>query len=409
MFKFLRLENYKSHENSLIHFDRGVNVIFGMSQAGKTNFLKALRLLASNRPLGGKFFSDFAGDKGETKITLGLEGSEDISLLKEIRVTEDDKKVIKTMYKIGDVPFSSPKDQVPDRIVAALNISELNIQRQFDPPFLVTSSGGDIAKTINRLTKLEEVDDWVSELTSEINAENRDIVRMESEAKALVQELEIYKDVDETEKAISELQANSGSIAKLLLQQNALDKMLIQFEEAVRSLEPLEEFLLAERYIIKAEKIQIEIDLFNSLQADLNRYKELSDTILEKKSILNDLSVSDSELESSEFDTVVYDSLKTACHRLSSCLEELEVLEGYLQAEKYAVKAEKIDAEISVFFNFKQQLRIYEEVAEVGEKKELRLSEAKIEYVNKLKEVKKCPICLADINVECIKEIEAAL
>jgi hypothetical protein len=106
---------------------------------------------------------------------------------------------------------------------------------------------------------------------------------------------------------------------------------------------------------------------------------------------------------------VVYDSLKTACHRLSSCLEELEVLEGYLQAEKYAVKAEKIDAEISVFFNFKQQLRIYEEVAEVGEKKELRLSEAKIEYVNKLKEVKKCPICLADINVECIKEIEAAL
>lgn len=410
MFRFLDIENFQSHEKTRIDFDKGVNVIFGLSQAGKTAITRAMRLLIDNRPLGGKFFSDFAGDKGDTKITLGLDGSQDISIIKSIRIDKDgDKKVTKTSYTIGEMEFSSPKDQVPDQVTAALNVSELNIQRQFDPPFLVSSSGGEIAKTINRITRLEEVDDWVSELTSEINTGNRDIGRMEQEVKSLIQEIEIYKDIDETEKVISDLQSSVGMIAKLLVQKNDLDKMLVQFEDVTRELEVLRDFLLAERYVKKAESHQRDIDSFEDMESLIFEYDRLTDIIDLENLGLKDLVSIDGKLKASEFDTMKYDILSRLCGEGSANFSRLEGLGKALLVEKIILKAEKLHEEITVFYDMRGRLRVYEQSLDDEGKKADFLMVAKNKYISMLKEIKKCPTCFSDIDVKHLKAIGASL
>jgi len=410
MFRFLKIEKFQSHDDTLISFDKGVNVIFGLSQAGKTAITRAMRLLIDNRPLGGKFFSDFAGDKGETKITLGLEGSNDISVIKSIKVNKDgDKQVTKTAYTIGETEFSSPKDQVPDQVVAALNLSELNIQRQFDPPFLVSASGGEIAKTINRITRLEEVDDWVSELTSEINAGNRDVVRMEQEAKSLIQEIEIYKDIEETDKIISDLQSAVGMIAKLLIQKNDLDKMLVQFEDVTKELEALRDFLLVERYVKKAESHQRDIDFYEEIESLIGEYDLLTNTINLDNLDLKDLVVIDVGLRASEYDESGYIYLNQIYDTAIKCNKELEILEKILPVEKIILKAEKLNEGITIFYDMRNKLRVYEQAVDDEEQKADFLVTAKKKYMDILKKIKKCPTCFAPMNVEHLKEIEKSL
>lgn len=410
MFKFFDISNFQSHEKTRIEFAKGVNVIFGLSQAGKTAITRAMRLLIDNRPLGGKFFSDFAGDKGDTKITLGLEGNQDISIIKSIKINKDGgKQVTKTVYTIGETEFSSPKDQVPDQVTAALNLSELNIQRQFDPPFLVSASGGEIAKTINRITRLEEVDEWVSELTSEINAGNRDVVRMEQEAKSLIQEIEIYKDIDETEKVVSELQASVGMIAKLLIQKNDLDKMLVQLEDVTRELEKLEDILKVERYVKKAESYQNSISCFEDMELLIGQHERLTDIIDVENLGLKDLVAIDEKLKATEYDTTEYDVLSRLYEDGTVNSLRLEDLGKALLAEKIILKAEKLDGEIMAFAEMRNVLYEHEQIADVEESKRIAYEMAKKKYMKVLLDTKKCPTCFSVMDSKHLKEIGASL
>lgn len=279
MLKKLQIENFQSHENTVIDFDPKVNVIFGMSQSGKTAILRALRLLVANRPLGGRFFSDSAGEGGETKVTLTLDDGREVGIVKRIRAKDGKKEVVEGQYRIGDAVFSATKDQVPDQIANALNVSELNIQHQFDAPFLIAGSPGEIARTINTITKLENVDAWISNLTSEINQTNRDIVRMEEEAKSIMQELQQYAGIDDLEEVVGNLVSVDKELSSLRRSCADLDDFLEEYEKAAREHDKLVEFLSAERYLKKAEKIQVEIQRYYALRDALREYENEEDKI----------------------------------------------------------------------------------------------------------------------------------
>jgi len=55
MIKYLQIQNFQSHKDSLLEFDPGVNVIVGSSDSGKTAVIRALRWLVWNRPSGDAF------------------------------------------------------------------------------------------------------------------------------------------------------------------------------------------------------------------------------------------------------------------------------------------------------------------------------------------------------------------
>ena len=61
MIQSLQINNFQSHKYSVMELHKGVNVIIGPSDSGKTTILRALRWLVWNRPSGDAFRSDWGG------------------------------------------------------------------------------------------------------------------------------------------------------------------------------------------------------------------------------------------------------------------------------------------------------------------------------------------------------------
>jgi exonuclease SbcC len=182
MIKKLIIENFQSHEKTELNLDPGVNIITGASQAGKTAILRALYWLLHNRPSGDRIRSNFA--KGATKVMIETSEGDSIWHVKDDKINS---------YALGNEVFDKIGRDIPDMVQRALRISELNVQKQLDEPFLVTSSAGEVAKTINRITRLEMVDNWVTDLTQNINSINREKERLEAEIESSIEKIKSYR------------------------------------------------------------------------------------------------------------------------------------------------------------------------------------------------------------------------
>lgn len=182
MIKKLIIENFQSHEKTELNLDPGVNIITGVSLSGKTAILRALYWLLYNRPSGDKFRSKFA--VGSTKVMIETTEGDQIWHVKDEKVNS---------YAMGDNVFDKIGKEIPDMVQRALRVSELNVQKQLDEPFLITSSAGEVAKTINRITRLEMVDNWVTDLTQTINSINREKERLETDIEASGEKIKAYR------------------------------------------------------------------------------------------------------------------------------------------------------------------------------------------------------------------------
>jgi DNA repair protein SbcC/Rad50 len=153
MIKQLNIQNFQSHKDTSLAFDSGVNVITGKSDSGKTAIIRALRKLIWNRPGGESFCSHWGGDT-------------------EIRLYADPDYVSRTVgkdnrYQLNETKFSAFGQSVPEEIIKALNINEVNLQMQFDQPFLITETPGAVAQHFNQVAHLEKIDQSIKQIRSE--------------------------------------------------------------------------------------------------------------------------------------------------------------------------------------------------------------------------------------------------
>lgn len=376
MFKSLTIKNFKSHEDTKIEFDSGVNVIQGLSFTGKTNVLRALRLLLENRPQGAHYFSDFAGDKGITEIGLELFDKTAVTLEKSIHINKKGEKVLDgSIYQItgsklleNDWSSAAPSSGIPDQIDQVLNMSELNMQKQFDQPFLVSSSSGEVARIVNKITKLENVDEWISDVTSQINQSQRDVNRLSGEVEFEILVLKKYDGIEETKKIIQRLEKIDADLKNLQRRFLLLDKTLMQLEETYKKIDKLQEYLLAERYIKKAEALEKNIAIQADFQVRIKNW-QLYVSLIEK-------------------------------HEKS--LLELKILVD---------KLDSIDLQTLVFNHdgLKKKLSIFESLLDKVKEFDLDIQNNKEKYVALVKDSKICPICFSVIDEQQLRKIEEAL
>jgi exonuclease SbcC len=348
MIKKLVIENFQSHEKTELNLDPGVNVITGVSQSGKTAILRALYWLFHNRPSGERIRSHFA--KGATKVMIETSEGDSIWHVK------DDKY---NSYAIGDNLFDKIGKDVPDMVQRALRISELNVQKQLDEPFLVTSSAGEVAKTINRITRLEMVDNWVSDLTSKINSINREKERLEAEIEASKNKIKSYrvlvplqpildraKEIDERLDKLNELKSKITYLTSDIDDKSAA---FIKFETLRSSLSGI---------LDAAEKINTEIEKLSERAKVARSAIKAHRTLLKQKGAL--------EL----IEKVV-------------ALEESKV--SLSQKSKIITEAQtKLD-----YFQKADQLRKH----------------SKAQLLDALKQTKTCPTCLQPIDDKAIKKL----
>lgn len=144
MIDSIHLKNFQAHADTTLVFDKGVNVIVGRSDQGKSSIIRALRWVATNRPSGDAFIKN---GESETTVTLTVDGKS---------ITRTKGKGTNS-YTLDGVEYKALRSDVPSEIAELLNFGIANIQTQHEQYFLLQSSAGEVAKTINRIADLDSV------------------------------------------------------------------------------------------------------------------------------------------------------------------------------------------------------------------------------------------------------------
>jgi len=219
MLKSIVIKNFQSHKKTIIRLTKGVNFIVGRTQAGKTAILRALGLVINNRPSGGRFVRH-----GENTTSVTVKTYEGNTV--KIKKTPTER-----IYYVNKRKFRKFGTKVPEEVTQVLRMSSINIQSQLDPPFLVTSSGGEITKTINRITKSEKVDKWIQSLTRDINDLKSEEETLDEEIKGIKKELQSLEFVDSTAIKIKEGKRTLSKRVRVVKKWDDIKTLIADYKE----------------------------------------------------------------------------------------------------------------------------------------------------------------------------------
>lgn len=150
------IRNFQSHKETVLELSPTVNSLEGVSDSGKSAVLRSLLWCLTNKPDGVAFASNWAKDrKGKLKEDVRVS----IDNITRFR-TADTNGYIRYVPGKDPQTYEALKGTVPPDIESAINIGNVNIQRQMDPPFLLSSTPGDAARYVNELIGLVEIDSY---------------------------------------------------------------------------------------------------------------------------------------------------------------------------------------------------------------------------------------------------------
>lgn len=184
----VELHNFLSHRHSVIHLHELNNIFVGASDSGKSAFIKGIKWCRWNRPLGDDFYSwpEVRDDKDKdmwVKVTMT-----------DHVVTR--KKGKQEEYILDGVSFKAFGTNVPQEIVKAFNIEEVNWQNQLDSHFLLNLSAGDAATYFNKVAKLDAIDRGTNSINSSIRELTSDIKYKTEQETKLISNISIYPDIE---------------------------------------------------------------------------------------------------------------------------------------------------------------------------------------------------------------------
>lgn len=182
------LKNFQAHKDTTIQFDRGLNIIVGESNNGKTSILRGILWAIDNQPLGNDFI--MAGEN-DCSVTINFSDGTYIKRGRtvkdtgyyEIRYIDDNGKYIDQTYRgfTNAVPVEVANvHQMPKVNITKDIETHLNVLSQLDGPFLLTESPLVKASAIGRITGTHVIDAAIKESNKTIQS-NRKLVKSYSE------------------------------------------------------------------------------------------------------------------------------------------------------------------------------------------------------------------------------------
>ena len=326
MIKSLSIRNYQSHEKTDLEFHEGVNIIIGPSDSGKTAIIRALRFLIYNRPNGNSMRSNWGGD---TSVSI---------------CTDKDwisrKKGKEEQYLLNSSVFTAFKSEIPQEIIEALNMTDINIQRQLDDPFLLgeSYSPGDVAKHFNKVANLDKIDlatqnigSWIKNLTQTLNFRKEELEKNQESLKEFeyLDTFEIELEVLEQKQTLwtsritysNSLLKLTNNIALVNTQINQYD-VLLDCEHLLNDV--LKKIDKRSTMISNRRKLLSTISNVNDIQSDIDNQKNL---LVFEDQVTNLLDQHEK----------IYELTKKK-DRLKNLLSEISQVESHILSKKYDLK-----------------------------------------------------------------------
>jgi len=359
MLKKLLIKNFRTHEDVALDFHPGVNVIWGIGGSGKTNLLRAIDWVVTNKPKYENVHSHFTNDP-ETSVTLVMDNG--VAVL--AKTPKKNEYVLD--YKSS---FSYTGATVPIPIAHLLNITEVNVNKQLDPHFLITSTPGDVGKTINRITKIEKIDEWISSLTTMSNKSKWSLDSTQEEIEVLEHELKHFDGIEELEQEIDLYQS-------IDLQINSIKEDIRYIKHTSSLLEQLQDRLDS-----------IEIDI-TDIAHHMAEFDQLVKTCQDKKQTFVDVTRKVKQ----------YRSLLSKKHNIEEIVSSINLDEIVDTITELKIRHEAM-TQLNLY------IRMYEQETYLNN----RMDNLKSEYISAVKKLGTCPICQNTISPKHIKELEATL
>ena len=186
MISKVRIRNFQSHRNTELEFNKGLNVIIGPTDSGKTALIRALKWVITNRPGGDSFRSHWGG---ETEVGITIDGK---AIARRKSNTENS-------YAMNENLFKAFGQDVPEEIQQALKMNEVNLQQQMDSPFLLSETPGAVALHFNKVAKLDVIDKALNNVQSNIREITQTITYTEKTIKEKIQDLTKFENLNSLE------------------------------------------------------------------------------------------------------------------------------------------------------------------------------------------------------------------
>jgi len=293
MIQSIRLQYYQGHIDSTFTFDKGVNALIGITDAGKTACVRAIRSVMFNKPRGTKFINHKAFVDGkQVKDCV-------ITLQTDKHLVEKRRGASKNSYTLDGVEYNVVKSSVPDEIKEALNFEDINIQFQLNLPFLLTESSGEVARTMNKIVKLDDIDETQKNINGYRLKLNRDETSLLYEIKQLI--------VDAQELDYTEIEKTVETVELLEDKKTNLDEKIDLIKSCIYDIIDIDEVLEAEEAILACEK---KID---KICEEYEEHKRLSTKVNDLRDFIYDITDIDEYIEEKrwvyEIDVQVLDTL----------------------------------------------------------------------------------------------------
>ena len=273
MIKSIELKNFQSHKDTRLDFHPGVNVIVGSSRSGKTAILRALNWNRYNKPAGLAFNSYWNRDKKKQPIDAfsSTVEFEDVSIDRN-RSSEFNG------YISEDKRYEALGQGIPEDVEMLWNMSEVNIQKQFDTPFLISESAAEVARFFNKTIHLDKIDVVLSNAESKRRKLNSSILENTKMKESLETEIAEMGWIDDVELMIAVAEAKQECI---LSKNDTIQKLTDALEvidaeyKKLRSIPKNLDRVLKDMASAEAldSKIEIKIDVEANLHAFLETVK----------------------------------------------------------------------------------------------------------------------------------------
>lgn len=271
MIEKIEIHNFQSHKATVLELDAKVNTLQGNSDCGKSAVLRALQWLIFN-PAGDYFISDWAR-KGKTQTAPC-----------EVIVYANGHKIVRRRdkefngYYLDDEMFEATRNTVPKKISDILNLGEVNVQRQLDPPFLLSMSAGEVSRYINNLVNLTRIDTWTSAANSrerKLRQEADAAFERVEKARGKVESYSFLPRLEELSDTIESLEAHGSDVGALyadlsetLSRHAAEDNMLESLPDVDRLVALTSELATA---MTRTSELQVEVDYIDPTLSEHGR------------------------------------------------------------------------------------------------------------------------------------------
>jgi len=340
----VRIENFQSHVNTELAFDKGLNVIVGPSDQGKSAIIRAIKWVLYNEPRGTDFIR-----QGTKSVRVELELSNGYTITRERTpgknryVLQDPEGNASIFEGFGnEVPLEIIKAHGIPKVVLDTDVSScINIGEQLEGPFMLSESGSTRAKAIGRLTGIHIIDRSIRDCVTDIRRENQtrdrvssDIGDVDERLKGYSEIIELGKKLDKAQEFIVRMEASMERANTLLDKKQHLGVIESEYSKTERILAGLDKLNECDVYIKSAE---LSLHKIESLEGIKKKYFDVTGRINEMEKVMKQTAgVSEGReiLEEIFERSLKFDRLKKIQAELTKVNSELGRAKGILEGTK---------------------------------------------------------------------------